>query len=134
MDSEDASLYHQAQLRPMTKREGNMPRPLDRESLARLGAGESTAAVAAAQGISPGEFDARWKATVAARVPPMTGERLAAVLASVEIERDQWGVPHIYAENDHDVDFGLGYAMAQDRLFQLDYLRRKGLGRLAEIL
>ena len=47
---------------------------------------------------------------------------------------NSWGIPSIHADNDDDLFFGFGYAMAQDRLFQLDYLRRKGAGRLAEIL
>ena len=58
----------------------------------------------------------------------------AAVQARVDIKRDEWGIPHIFAENEDDLFFGLGYAMAQDRLFQLDWLRRRGTGRLSEIL
>ena len=42
--------------------------------------------------------------------------------------------PTFRARNDEDLFYAFGYAMAQDRLFQLDYLRRKGQGRLAEIL
>jgi penicillin G amidase len=52
----------------------------------------------------------------------------------VEIIRDRAGVPHIYARSTGDVYFGLGYAMAQDRLWQMDRLRRRALGRQAEIL
>ena len=44
------------------------------------------------------------------------------------------GIPHIHADTDSDLFFGFGYAMASDRLFQMDYLRRKGRGRLAEVL
>ena len=43
-------------------------------------------------------------------------------------------MPHIFAETEPDLFVGYGYAMAQDRLFQMDYLRRQALGRLAEIL
>src|SRR3954470_9921529 len=43
-------------------------------------------------------------------------------------------MPHISADHPADLWFACGYAMAQDRLFQMDYLRRKGHGRLAEIL
>src|SRR5262245_52481856 len=106
----------------------------EREWLKRLGAGESIAAVSASLGIPIAEFEELWKRTAAARVPQMEGRNQASVKSPVEIERDRWGIPHIYAESDADLFFGLGYAMAQDRLFQLDYLRRKGLGRLAEIL
>jgi penicillin amidase len=50
------------------------------------------------------------------------------------IRRDRWGVPHIEAASDTDLFFGFGYAMAQDRLFQFDWLRRKATGCLAEVL
>ena len=45
-----------------------------------------------------------------------------------EIIRDSRGVPHISAENAADLYFALGYAQAQDRLWQLDYLRRQAHG------
>jgi penicillin G amidase len=53
--------------------------------------------------------------------------------APVEIVRDEWGVPHLYATNDIDLFFAQGFVHAQDRLFQMDLNRRIGLGRLAEI-
>ena len=52
----------------------------------------------------------------------------------VEIIRDAYGMPHIYAQTDEDARFALGYCMAQDRLFQMDIVRRAARGRLAEIL
>jgi penicillin amidase len=52
----------------------------------------------------------------------------------VEILRDRWGVPHIYASNQDDLFFAQGYMAARDRLFQIDLWRRVGTGRLAEIL
>jgi penicillin G amidase len=51
-----------------------------------------------------------------------------------EIVRDGYGVPHIYARTTHDLFFLQGYVTAQDRLFQLDLLRRTGRGRLSEVL
>jgi penicillin amidase len=51
----------------------------------------------------------------------------------VQILRDEWGVPHIYAENDDDLFFAQGYVMAQDRLWQMEMWRRWHEGRLAEI-
>jgi penicillin amidase len=64
----------------------------------------------------------------------MTGTRSVGVRDRVTIFRDEWGVPHIEAASDYDLFFGYGYAIAQDRLFQLDYQRRLGSGRLAEII
>lgn len=51
----------------------------------------------------------------------------------VEVVRDEWGIPHIYAENTHDLFFAQGYVMAQDRLWQMEMWRRWREGRLAEI-
>jgi penicillin amidase len=58
----------------------------------------------------------------------------AAISNRVEILRDHAGVPHVYATTTPDLYFGLGVAMAQDRLWQMDRLRRRALGRQAEIL
>src|SRR5215831_9977158 len=52
----------------------------------------------------------------------------------VEILRDRWGVPHIYASTVHDLFFAQGYITARDRLFQIDLWRRAGTGKLAEVL
>jgi penicillin amidase len=52
---------------------------------------------------------------------------------SVEVIRDEWGIPHIYAQNDDDLFFAQGYVMAQDRLWQMEMWRRWHEGRLAEI-
>ncbi|WVM89002.1 penicillin acylase family protein [Halopseudomonas pachastrellae] len=46
---------------------------------------------------------------------------------------DAWGVPHIDAQSEHDAYLALGYVHAQDRLFQMDLLRRIGGGRLSEL-
>ncbi|WP_209596483.1 penicillin acylase family protein [Ruegeria sp. HKCCSP351] len=53
--------------------------------------------------------------------------------APVEIVRDTANVPHILAQDDPDVFFGLGYAHAQDRLWQMTVMRRTAQGRLSEI-
>lgn len=52
----------------------------------------------------------------------------------VEIIRDEWGLNHIYAENQHDLFFAQGYAAAKDRLFQFEIWRRQATGTVAEIL
>ena len=52
----------------------------------------------------------------------------------VEIIRDEWGVPHIFAKNHEDAFFGLGYATAEDRMFQMEYSRRIVQGRISEII
>ena len=104
------------------------------EVLRRLGAGESIDSVCRSSGWTRAEFDEGWKQETASREPRCDGHVASRVNVTVTIERDLWGIPHIFAANHRDLWFGFGYAMAQDRLFQMDYLRRKGLGRLAEVL
>lgn len=53
---------------------------------------------------------------------------------SVRVRRDGNGVPHIFALEDHDALFVLGWLHAEDRFFQMDVLRRTFSGTLAEIL
>ncbi|GGG34827.1 penicillin amidase [Croceivirga lutea] len=52
----------------------------------------------------------------------------------VELIRDEWGINHIYAQNEHDLFFAQGYAAAKDRLFQFEVWRRQATGTVAEIL
>ncbi len=52
----------------------------------------------------------------------------------VEVLRDTWGIPHIYAKSTADLFFAQGYVVAQDRMWQLEMWRRNGEGRLAEVL
>lgn len=51
----------------------------------------------------------------------------------VNVERDERGVPHIFAGEDRDAILALGYVTAQDRLFQMDFISRVAAGRLSEI-
>ncbi len=52
----------------------------------------------------------------------------------VEVIRDRWGIPHIYAQNQDDLFFAQGFIAAQDRLWQIDMWRRIGVGETAEVL
>src|SRR5215472_482523 len=60
--------------------------------------------------------------------------QVAGLKQPVEILVDKWGVPHIYAKDFEDGFFAQGFNAARDRLFQIDLWRRRGLGRLAEVL
>src|SRR6516165_4457172 len=60
--------------------------------------------------------------------------RVPGLRESVEVLRDKWGVPHIYAKNADDLFFAQGFVAAQDRLFQLDLWRRLSVGETAEIV
>ena len=54
--------------------------------------------------------------------------------ADAQIIVDEYGVPHIYADDHYDVFFVQGFNAARDRLWQIDLWKRRGLGQLAEIL
>ena len=60
--------------------------------------------------------------------------RVTSIDAPVQIIRDARAVPHIFAANEDDAAFALGYVHAQDRLWQMDMQRRIGQGRLAELI
>lgn len=67
-------------------------------------------------------------------VADYSGElKVKGLKGEVEIIRDSYGVPHIFAANDEDAYFAMGYATAQDRLFQMEIIRAAGKGRLSEI-
>jgi len=63
-----------------------------------------------------------------------TDERLIGLDERVEVLRDTYGVPHVFATDTHDLFFAQGYVTAQDRLWQMDIYRRAAEGRLAEVL
>ena len=71
----------------------------------------------------------------AQHLPQIEGElSVPGLQEAVEIIRDPWGVPHIYAENLDDLFFAQGFVQAQDRLWQMEMYRRTGEGRLSEIM
>jgi penicillin amidase len=67
-------------------------------------------------------------------LPKYNGEQIIAGLTQqVTVYRDERGMPHIYADNEHDLYLAVGYIMAQERLWQMDLIRRATAGRLSEI-
>ncbi|MFX0126105.1 MAG: penicillin acylase family protein [Candidatus Hodarchaeota archaeon] len=68
------------------------------------------------------------------RLPKISGKlELPGLLDTVEVIRDKFGIPHIYANNTHDLYFAQGFVHAQDRLWQMELNRRTATGRLSEI-
>jgi penicillin G amidase len=59
---------------------------------------------------------------------------LEGITGEVTVFRDEFGIPHIYASNEEDLYRAVGFVMAQDRLWQMDILRRLTSGRLSELL
>jgi len=60
--------------------------------------------------------------------------RMEGLHSAVRVHRDQFGIPHIVAADEHDLMMATGFVQAQDRLWQMDLMRRAGQGRLAEIM
>lgn len=72
--------------------------------------------------------------TVRRSFPQVDGElEVSGLNDPVEVVRDRWGVPHIYASNPHDLFFAQGYTHAQERFWQMDFWRHIGSARLSEM-
>jgi penicillin amidase len=68
------------------------------------------------------------------RLPQIEGSlNLPGIMDNVEVLRDRWGIPHIYARTAHDLFFAQGFVHAQDRLWQMEAHRRLARGRLSEL-
>ena len=68
-------------------------------------------------------------------LPAIEGRReVKGLEGNVEIIRDRWGVPHVYAHSLADLMFAFGYVQAQDRLWQMEFHRRLGSGTLSEVV
>ncbi|MEW5988965.1 MAG: penicillin acylase family protein [Chloroflexota bacterium] len=75
-------------------------------------------------------------AIVARRPFPQTDGvlQVAGLQGEVHVLRDDYGIPHIYAQNADDLFFAQGYVHAQDRFWQMEFWRHVGLGRISEIV
>ena len=73
-------------------------------------------------------------ATVRQSFPQLEGRiSLPGLVGSVEVLRDAYGVPHIYADNPEDLFEAQGYVHAQDRFYEMDFRRHLAAGRLSEL-
>jgi penicillin G amidase len=81
------------------------------------------------------DLSAQWLDSARTRLAQLDGViQVTGLDSAVEVRRDRWGVPHIYAKTVHDLFFAQGFVAAQDRLWQIDMWRRIGEGRLSEVL
>lgn len=72
--------------------------------------------------------------TIRRSFPQVDGQLTVAGLERpVTVHRDSWGVPHIFAETEHDLFFAQGFVHAQERFWQMDFWRHIGSGRLSEM-
>jgi penicillin amidase len=75
------------------------------------------------------------RSQVLGSLPQLDGEvQTSGIAANVVVERDNLGIPTIHAANRRDLAFATGFIHAQDRIFQMDLLRRNSAGELAEIV
>lgn len=79
-------------------------------------------------------YEGVWGTARAAR--PLASGRLMleGMNEPVQLEMDERGVPHIFASSDRDATIALGYVVARDRLFQMDFIHRAATGTLSELL
>ncbi|MFN2483849.1 MAG: penicillin acylase family protein [Candidatus Limnocylindria bacterium] len=83
--------------------------------------------------LAAGAVGAAWLSLVRS-APLLDGEvAIGGTRAGISIRRDHLGTPHVHASSLRDASLGLGVAMAQDRLWQMDLLRRAASGRVAEV-
>jgi penicillin G amidase len=84
---------------------------------------------------NPQQQAIRARAASGRGIMPGMGDRLSLATeeGDVTIARDDYGVPHVRAQTPDGAWFGMGYACAQDRMFQMDYDRRRACGRWAEV-
>ena len=91
--------------------------------------------LAGAASLASGVAAAAWVAASKRSLPIEDGvSTVDGAGGEIEILRDRHGVPHVFAASDADALFGQGYVHAQDRLFQMDTMRRVASGRLAELV
>jgi penicillin G amidase len=73
-------------------------------------------------------------ATARRSFPDYSGELvLPGLIGTVEVKRDLYGVPHVYADNPEDLFLAQGYIQASDRFYEMDFRRHLAAGRLSEL-
>ena len=105
----------------------------DQDILRKLGSGHPLEEIISESGMSDCEFNAWWQNEITQRVPDFNGSTLGDVSQDVDIIRDELGIPHIRSSSGADLFYGYGYAMAQDRLWQMHLMRTISQGRLSEL-
>ena len=99
--------------------------PAERRELviAALRSDQPLDAFASTHDLTPQALRRLIRRELATRLPRIDGSLLGPVGRPVEIVRDRYGIPHVFAESEEDAYAGLGFVVAQDRLWQLEYRR-----------
>ena len=93
----------------------------------------AAAAVVAAIGATIGLGGSR-ALSATSRSAIATASQVSSPAGAIDVLRDEWGIPHVFSSTDAGAFYGLGYATAEDRAFQMTYMLRIIQGRLAEIV
>jgi penicillin G amidase len=89
---------------------------------------------AASTGLATAATAAAWHWLARRPLPQQRGTiALDGLDGRVRVRRDRWGVPHVEADDRHDLYFAQGFVHGQDRLWQMDFYRRAVAGRVAEM-
>ncbi len=105
-------------------------RRLSKDRAARVG----LVAGAAGTGLAAAATAAAWHWLARRPLPKQRGTiELEGLEGRVRVRRDRWGVPHIEADEGHDLYFAQGFVHGQDRLWQMDFYRRVVEGRVSEM-
>ncbi|WP_295664870.1 penicillin acylase family protein [uncultured Mucilaginibacter sp.] len=75
-----------------------------------------------------------WQNAESRNITPKLTEKITGLNGGITIRYDEYMIPHIFAQNDHDLYFAQGYVTAKDRLWQMDIQTRSAAGRLSEIV
>ncbi len=75
-----------------------------------------------------------WNSILVAEHPAHAELKLPGLKSTVMVQRDEWGVPHIFADSEDDLFYAFGFVQAQDRLAQMDFGRRLARGMLSEVV
>jgi len=75
-----------------------------------------------------------WQNAESKNIKPAENLKLKGLQGKVVIQYDENRIPHVFAENDHDLYYAQGYLTARDRLWQMDIQTRSASGRLAEVV
>jgi penicillin G amidase len=78
-------------------------------------------------------FKGAWHNALLPDIPDIPQLKLHGLTREVQVVYNKRGVPHIFAQNDHDLCFAAGYVMARHRLWQMEFIALASLGRTSEI-
>ena len=111
-----------------------MYKPAEPWPSAVLRGAESRQGYCARVDVSESEYASLENRYLESKLPERILDSARSLKNGAKVIRDRYGIPHIFAPDDLELEFATGLVQAQDRLWQLDYRRRLARGTLAEVL